>query len=95
LTFNLTAVSFTQKKHIIKKFLLKISLAEYKNICLLYHKHKKEVKLLKDKQNIYYRKKVDIVNDIPTNKKIVYYQQVKEKKNFHLLLNLIWIQKKL
>ena len=71
---------FYAKKHIIKKSLLKISLAEYKNICLLYNKHKKEVKLLKDKKNVYYRKKVDIVNDVPINKKVVYYQQVREKK---------------
>jgi len=56
-----------------------LTLAEFKKICLKYHQHKK-LNRDKNKSIMYYRKKVDIINDTPFNKRIVYYQLVKEKK---------------
>ncbi|KAL6636091.1 hypothetical protein U3516DRAFT_848793 [Neocallimastix sp. 'constans'] len=70
---------FYAKQHSIKKSNLKLTLAEFKKICLKYHQYKK-LNCDKNKSIMYYHKKVDIINDTPFNKRIVYYQLMKEKK---------------
>ncbi|ORX73459.1 hypothetical protein BCR32DRAFT_285619 [Anaeromyces robustus] len=71
---------FYAKQHLIKKSNLNLTLSEYKKICQLYNKHKKYVKQQNNKNNFYYQKQVEIINDIPIKKRVVQYHLVREKK---------------
>jgi len=69
---------FLSKDVKIDKNLLKITLNEFKNICVLYNKFKKE----KSNKNYdyYYRKHVEIIDCVPYPKKVINYYGVKIKK---------------
>jgi len=73
---------FFAKKHKINKSMLNINLKEYKNICKLYNYHKRQNNNKKEEKinKYYYHKQVEIVSDVPYNKKIVRYHLVKERK---------------
>ena len=68
---------FLAKEIKIKKNLLKMSLDQFKKICALFNEFKK---INKNNKNKYiYRKKIDIVDCVPYQKKLVKYECVKIK----------------
>jgi len=69
---------FLAKKNKINKKFLNISLTEYKNICKLYNIYKKK-KVVNDSE-YYYHKQVEIINDLPYNKRIVKYYRINVKR---------------
>jgi len=55
-----------------------LTLTDFKKNCLKYHQHKK-IDRDKNKSITYYRKQVNIINDLQFIIRIIYYQLVKEK----------------
>jgi len=62
--------------------MLNINLKEYKNICKLYNYHKRQNNNKKEEKvnKCYYHKQVEIISDVPYNRKIVRYHLDKERK---------------
>ncbi|ORX64138.1 hypothetical protein BCR32DRAFT_298190 [Anaeromyces robustus] len=81
---------FYAKKTLVKKTKLNLSLPEYKKVCQLYHQHKK-LYYKKDESNennptkvntnhYYYKKQIENVNYVLSDKRDVRYRLVREKK---------------